>query len=79
MNKKDMPKLKRINGLTKISGLTAQMRTVYRLARSNIPDDKLDPQTAKILVDILKTIAQAHKDSELEQRIEALEEINGSN
>ena len=68
-----MAKLKRINNLTTISGLTAQMRAVYRLARLNVDDEFVDPQTAKVLTDILKTIVAAHRDSELEDRVEALE------
>ena len=68
-----MAKRTRINNINTISGLTAQMRTVYRLARLNIDDDAVSPQDAKILVDILKTIVAAQRDSELEERIEALE------
>ena len=68
-----MAKLKRINNLTTISGLTAQMRAVYRLARLNIDDNDIDPQTAKTLTEILKTIVAAHRDNELEQRIAAVE------
>ena len=68
-----MAKLKRINNLTTISGLTSQMRAVYRLARINTDDEDVDPQTAKVLVDILRTITVAYRDNELEQRIAALE------
>ena len=64
---------KRINNLSTIKGCTAQMRTVYRLARKNLADELVDPQSAKVLVDILKTITAAYRESELESRIEALE------
>jgi len=71
-----MAKRTRINNLSSINGLTAQMRSVYRLARANIADSELDPQTAKILVDILKIIVSAQRDSELEERIKALEALS---
>jgi len=63
----------RINNLNTIAGLTGQMRTVYRLARKNIKCDDVDPQTAKVLIDILKIITSNQRDNELEQRITALE------
>ncbi len=68
-----MAKQKRINNLSSISGLTAQMRAVYRLARQNLNDSDVGPQEAKTLTDILKTIVQAQRDNELEQRITELE------
>jgi len=71
-----MTKTKRINNLNSISGLTAQMRSVYRAARINTPDDAIDAQQAKILVDMLKTITAAMRDSELEARIDKLEKQN---
>ena len=67
-------KERRINDITDIKGISAQMRTVYRLARLNVPDKEVCPQTAKTLVDILKTITVNYRESELETRIKALEE-----
>ena len=68
-----MAKLKRINNLTTISGLTSQMRAVYRLARINTDDEDVDPQAAKVLVDILRTITVAYRDNELEQQFDEQE------
>jgi len=70
---------KRINDLSTIKGITAQMRAVYRMARLNIPDEEISPQTAKILTDILKNIAVVHRDNELEQRISELEGVKNGN
>jgi len=70
---------KRINDLSTIKGITAQMRAVYRMARLNTPDEEISPQTAKILTDILKNIAVVHRDNELEQRISELEGVKNGN
>jgi len=64
---------KRINDITTIKGLNAQMRSVYRLARINTPDDEITPQDAKILVDILKTITATQHISEFEDRLKEME------
>jgi len=65
---------RKINSLTTIKSINAEMRSVYRQARLNIPDKEIDPATAKALTDILKTITAAHRDSELEQRMNELEQ-----
>lgn len=67
-----MASTKRINNLTSIEGILRQMRSIYRQTRKDNPGPLSIDDSVK-LTNILRMITNVYRDSELEKRIEALE------
>jgi hypothetical protein len=61
---------KRIGPLNSAENISHEMQKVYRQLRRN----ELDASYAKSLIWVLSQIVQVHRDSDIEKRLEAVEE-----